>query len=76
MEMISFCYKRIFFLKVAKFKYLLTKFWVQNDFPFGARGNGSKVSFFFCDTLSVTHVVKASASQSKGREFYSWCLHF
>ena len=42
--MISFFYKRIFFLKVAKFGYLLTKFLVQNDFPFGARGNGSNVS--------------------------------
>ena len=57
MEMISFCYKRIFFLKVAKFRYLLTKFLVQNDFPFGARRNGSNVFFFFCDTLSEARVV-------------------
>ena len=57
MEIISFCYKRIFFLKVAKFRYLLTKFLVQNDFPFGARGNGSNVCFFFCDSLSEARVV-------------------
>ena len=47
MEMISFCYKRIFFFKVAKFRYVVTKFLVQNDFPFGTRGNGSNVCFFF-----------------------------
>ena len=57
MEMISFCYKRIFFLKVAKFRYLLTIFLVQNDFPFGTRENGSNVYFFFCDSLSKTRVV-------------------
>ena len=74
MEMISFYYKRIFFLKVAKFRYLLTKFLVQNDFPFGARGNGSNVYFFFCDSLSeaqVVYVAKASASQSECPEFDS-----
>ena len=57
MEMIWFCYKRIFFLKVGKFRYLLTKFLVQNDFLFGARGNGSIVCFFFCDSLSEARVV-------------------
>ena len=57
MEMISFRYKRIFLLKVAKFKYLFTKFLVQNDFPFGARGNGSSVCFFFCDSLSEARVI-------------------
>ena len=57
MEMISFCYKRISFLKVAKLRNLLTKFLVQNDFPFGARGNGSNVCFFFCDSLSKARVV-------------------
>ena len=73
MEMISFCYKRIFFLKVAKFRYLLTKFLVQNDFPFGAKGNGSNVFSFFCDSLSgsSSHAAKASASQLEGREFDS-----
>ena len=43
MKMIWLCYKRIFFFTVDKFKYLLTKFLVQNDFPFGAKGNGSNV---------------------------------
>ena len=65
MKMILFCYKRIFFLKIFKIRYFLTKFLVQNDFPFGARGNGSNVSFFSCDSLSGSgsHVAKALASQ-------------
>ena len=57
MEMIWLCYKRIFFLKVDKFRYLLTKFLVQVDFPFGATGNGSNLYFFFCDSLSEARVV-------------------
>ena len=57
MEMISFCYKMLFFLKVAKFRYLLTKFLVENVFPFCARGNGSNICFFFCDSLSKARVV-------------------
>ena len=57
MEMISFCYKRIFFLKVAKFKYLSPKYLVLNDFPFDVREIGRNVCFFFCDSLSEARVV-------------------
>ena len=74
MEMISFSYKRIFFLKVAKFRYLLAKFLVQNDFAFSAKGNGSNVCFFslrFSIRGSGSPVAKASVSKSKGREFDS-----
>ena len=47
----------LYFLKAAKFRYLLIKILVQNNFPFGARGNGSNVSFFFYDSLSDAQVV-------------------
>ena len=78
MEMISFFNKRIFFLKVAKFRYLVKSFWSKIIFLLSQEEmEVTYVSFLqFSIRGSGSYVAKASVSQSEGREFDSRWLHF